>query len=153
VAGGPSQKENPRCIYAAPARLATRDARPRQLPTDTSHAAPTRECQSDPPSLPRDARHPTLATYSANPRRALTYCSMSDALRQMPLTQGIVRGARHALHTLSLTAHHRLPFQDALIAATAARQNVGVLHYDGHFDTLSKVLGFESRWVAAPGSL
>ena len=56
-------------------------------------------------------------------------------------------------HTLSLTAHHRLPFQDALIAATAARQNVGVLHYDGHFDTLSKVLGFESRWVAAPGSL
>ena len=76
-----------------------------------------------------------------------------DALRQMPLTQGIVRDARRALHTLSLTAHHRLPFQDALIAATAARQNVGVLHYDGHFDTLSKVLGFESRWVAAPGSL
>ena len=76
MAGGPSQKENPRNTYAA--RLcATRDARPRQLPTDTNHAAPTRECQSDPPSLLRDARHPTLATHSPNPRRALTFHSMS----------------------------------------------------------------------------
>ena len=35
---------------------ATRDARPRQLPTVPSHAVPTRECQSDPPSLPRAHR-------------------------------------------------------------------------------------------------
>lgn len=34
-----------------------------------------------------------------------------DALRQVPLTQGIVRDARRALHTLSVTNHHRLPFQ------------------------------------------
>jgi Transposase len=34
----------------------TRDARPRQLPTVTSHAVPTGECQSDPPSLPRTIR-------------------------------------------------------------------------------------------------
>jgi hypothetical protein len=57
--------------------LATRDARQRQLPADTSHAVPTRECQSDLPSLPRDARHPTLGALSANPRRALTFHSMS----------------------------------------------------------------------------
>jgi predicted nucleic acid-binding protein len=76
-----------------------------------------------------------------------------DALRQVPLTQGIVRDARRALHTLSAKASHRLPFQDALIAATAAHKNAGVLHYDGHFDTLCTVLDFESRWIAAPGSL
>jgi predicted nucleic acid-binding protein len=76
-----------------------------------------------------------------------------DALRQAPLTQGIVRDARRALHTLSATGQHRLPFQDVLIAATAAQKHAGVLHYDGHFDTLSKVLGFESRWAASPGSL
>src|SRR3990170_5022130 len=29
----------------------TRDLRPRQLPTVPSHAVPTGECQSDPPSL------------------------------------------------------------------------------------------------------
>jgi hypothetical protein len=37
-------------------RPVTRDARPRQLPTVTSHAVPTGECQSDPPSLPRTIR-------------------------------------------------------------------------------------------------
>ncbi len=76
-----------------------------------------------------------------------------DALWQAPLTQGIVRDARRALHDLSAKANHRLPFQDALIAASAAHKNMTVLHYDGHFDTLSKALGFESRWAAAPGSL
>jgi predicted nucleic acid-binding protein len=76
-----------------------------------------------------------------------------DALRQAPLTQGIVRDARRALHTLSARASHRLPFQDVLIAATAAHKNMTVLHYDGHFDTLSKALNFQSRWAAAPGSL
>ena len=34
----------------------TRDARPRQLRTVPSHAVPTGECQSDPPSLPRTIR-------------------------------------------------------------------------------------------------
>jgi predicted nucleic acid-binding protein len=76
-----------------------------------------------------------------------------DALRQVPLTQGIVRSARAALHTLSATNHHRLPFQDALIAASAAHKSWGVLHYDGDFDTLSNALAFESRWIAPPGSL
>jgi hypothetical protein len=34
----------------------TRDRRPRQLPTDASHAVPTGEYQSDPPSLLRTIR-------------------------------------------------------------------------------------------------
>jgi predicted nucleic acid-binding protein len=76
-----------------------------------------------------------------------------DALRQAPLTQGIVHDARRALHDLSAKANHRIPFQDALIAATATHKNMTVLHYDGHFDTLSKALGFDSRWIATPGSL
>jgi len=76
-----------------------------------------------------------------------------DALRQAPLTQGIVRDARRALHDLSAQANHRIPFQDALIAATAAHKHMTVLHYDGHFDILSKALDFQSRWAAAPGSL
>lgn len=76
-----------------------------------------------------------------------------DALRQALLTQGIVRTARQALHDLSAKASHRIPFQDALIAATAAHKNMTVLHYDGHYDLLGEVLGFEGRWAAAPGSL
>jgi hypothetical protein len=67
--GGRSLPEAEPSLHLCGARLrrATRDARPRQLPTDTSHAVPTRECQSDPPSLPRDARHPTPA-HTAPPR-------------------------------------------------------------------------------------
>ncbi len=76
-----------------------------------------------------------------------------DALRQAPLTQGIVREARRALHDLSAKASHRIPFQDALIAATAAHKNMTVLHYDGHYDLLSEVLGFKNRWAAEPNSL
>ncbi len=76
-----------------------------------------------------------------------------DALRQVPLTRAIVHEARAALHALSATSRHRLPFQDALIAASAAHKQWGVLHYDGHFDTLSEVLDFESRWIAPPKSL
>ena len=37
-------------------RPVTRDLRPRQLPTVPSHAVPTGECQSDPPSLLRTIR-------------------------------------------------------------------------------------------------
>ena len=47
--------ENPRSFYAAPHPV-TRVLRPRQLPTVPSHAVPTRECQSDPPSLLRTIR-------------------------------------------------------------------------------------------------
>ena len=75
--GAPTTRRTLAASMRHPPRPATRDARPRQLPTDTSHAVPTRECQSDPPSLPRDARHPTLATPSATARRALTFRSMS----------------------------------------------------------------------------
>jgi predicted nucleic acid-binding protein len=76
-----------------------------------------------------------------------------DALRQAPLSPAIMREAKRALHDLSGTANHRIPFQDALIAATAAQKNMTVLHYDGHYDLLSEVLGFESRWAAPPASL
>lgn len=40
-----------------------------------------------------------------------------------------------------------------LIAATAAHKNMTVLHYDGHYDLLSEVLGFKNRWAAEPNSL
>jgi predicted nucleic acid-binding protein len=76
-----------------------------------------------------------------------------DAVRQVPLTRGIVRDAERALHALSATNRHRMPFQDALIAASAAHHSLGVLHYDGHFNTLSEVLDFESRWITPPASL
>ena len=52
----PHPKEDPGSIYAAPTPVGDRDARASQLPTVPSHAVPTRECQSDPPSLSRAVR-------------------------------------------------------------------------------------------------
>lgn len=50
---------------------------------------------------------------------------------------------------------HRRPPIDYLIAATAHRHGLGVLHYDRDYDLIAEhsSLEFESRWVAEPGSL
>jgi predicted nucleic acid-binding protein len=50
-------------------------------------------------------------------------------------------------------AKRRIPAADYLIAAAAASQSAGVLHYDHHFDPLCRALGIESVWVAEPGSI
>ena len=50
----------------------TRDLRRRQLPTVSSHAVPTRECQSDPPSLPRTLRCSSHALTSRSPSSSPT---------------------------------------------------------------------------------
>jgi transposase len=70
--GGPSRP------LAAPA-AATRDPRPRQLPTVPKHAVPTGECQSDPPSLPRAIRCSTRQVTHPPEPDPLTFCSMSEA--------------------------------------------------------------------------
>lgn len=49
--------------------------------------------------------------------------------------------------------HHRaLSMADLLIAATAQRHDVTVLHYDGDFDMIAAITGQSTRWVAEPGS-
>jgi predicted nucleic acid-binding protein len=57
-------------------------------------------------------------------------------------------GASRELHS-----KRRIPAADYLIAAAAAERGAGVLHYDHHFDSLCRVLGIESVWVAEPGSV
>lgn len=71
---------------------------------------------------------------------------------QAPVTEGVGAAARAALRSLG-GASRRLPAADYLIAAAAAQRGFGVLHYDRHFDLLCEVLGIESVWIAARGSL
>jgi predicted nucleic acid-binding protein len=52
-----------------------------------------------------------------------------------------------------LRGERRIPAADYLIAAAASERGAGLLHYDHHFDTLCRVLGIESIWVAEPGSI
>ena len=50
----------------------------RQLPTVTSHAVPTGECQSDPPSLLRTLRCSRPRGQPSTEPHPLTFCSMSE---------------------------------------------------------------------------
>jgi predicted nucleic acid-binding protein len=64
------------------------------------------------------------------------------ALPQAPVTASVCAAALGAAR--ELRGGRRLPAADYLIAAAAAERGFGVLHLDGHYDTLASVLGFAS---------
>lgn len=64
------------------------------------------------------------------------------ALPQAPVTATVCAAALQA--SRDLAGSRRLPAADYLIAAAAAERGFGVLHLDGHYDTLAPILGFES---------
>jgi len=81
-----------------------------------------------------------------------------DRLQTLPVTVDASRAAVGALRDLSSKApasnpaYHRVKNIDALIAGTAWSRGFGVLHYDGHYERLASVLGFDEFWIAAPGA-
>lgn len=80
-----------------------------------------------------------------------------DALNHAPLTAKAAQSALTAQAELARAPgiSHRVKPVDLLIAAAAAAANVGVLHYDRDYDTISQntSLAFTSRWVAPRGSM
>lgn len=77
-------------------------------------------------------------------------------LRDIPITRGTFAASKRAVLGLSARGsdgHHRVPPQDAIIAACAAEHGCAVLHYDAHYDRLNEVLGFESIWAAPRGTI
>lgn len=47
--------------------------------------------------------------------------------------------------------HRALSLADLIIAATAERHSVSVLHYDGDYDMIAAVTGLTTQWVVPPG--
>ncbi|HWH12134.1 MAG TPA: PIN domain-containing protein [Solirubrobacteraceae bacterium] len=77
-------------------------------------------------------------------------------LRDIPITRGTLAAAKRAMVDLAAggsDGHHRVPPQDAIIAACAAESGCAVLHSDVHYDRLADVLGFESIWSAPRGTI
>lgn len=74
------------------------------------------------------------------------------ALRQAPVDRAVCEAALGASRELA-PDHRGIPAADYLIAAAAAARGFSVLHYDGHFDRLAPILGFESVWIARAGAL
>ena len=71
------------------------------------------------------------------------------------MNRGIEMRAVEAQSQLASTGHHRIPPADLLVAALADGHELGVLHYDHHYDLIVERsdLRFESVWLAEPGSL
>jgi predicted nucleic acid-binding protein len=62
--------------------------------------------------------------------------------------------AEEVLGELSLHGQHRgVSLPDLLIAAAAERTRLIVLHYDADYDTIAKVTGQVTEWVAPRGTL
>jgi len=64
------------------------------------------------------------------------------ALPQAPVTASVCAAALSA--SRALKGSRRLPAADYLIASAASERGFGVLHLDGHYDTLATVLGIPS---------
>lgn len=94
--------------------------------------------------------------YSARDAQELATLEAEQALlRDVPVAVSAQRAAIGALRDLAAdgAGQHRVPIADTLIAAAAQEAGVDVLHYDHHYDRLSRALGFASVWIAPPGSL
>ena len=91
-------------------------------------------------------------------RAASTFDELAEELsawRTAPLTASVVRAAEQAMGALAhrSAGAHRLPIVDYLLAAAAEETGSAVLHYDRDYDTLARVMTFNSVWLAPPGSL
>lgn len=68
--------------------------------------------------------------------------ALAELPRRAPVTEAVSAAALGAARELG--GSRRLPAADYLIAAAASERGFGVLHDDGHFDALARVLAFES---------
>lgn len=75
------------------------------------------------------------------------------AYRHVEMDEGIFQRAIEVQGMLALQNLHRVPIPDLLIAATAERHDLIVLHYDKDFDLIAEATGQPAEWVVERGSL
>jgi predicted nucleic acid-binding protein len=80
---------------------------------------------------------------------------MLEGLREVPVDRGVQRSVLGAMRELAAGGSHgahRFPLADLTVAVAAQAAGLAVLHYDGHFDELGRLLGVDSHWIADPAS-
>ena len=78
---------------------------------------------------------------------------LRDGFESLPMPDEIWRRALHVQEELARTSAHRgAALPDLLIAATAERHGVTVLHYDRDYDLIASVTGQPMRWIAPRGT-
>jgi predicted nucleic acid-binding protein len=93
--------------------------------------------------------------YSATSRS--TYRALSEALRGMPRTPIDDSCVNRALEVQAMLAersqHRAVPLPDLLVAASAERAELAVLHYDADFERIAKLTGQRTQWIVPRGSV
>jgi len=75
------------------------------------------------------------------------------AFEYFPMTDEIAQRAVEVQGLLAQRAQHRsVSIPDLLVAATAERYGLTVLHYDGDYNRIATVTGQAAEWVVPPGT-
>jgi predicted nucleic acid-binding protein len=75
------------------------------------------------------------------------------AFEYFPMTDEIAQRAVEVQGLLAQRAQHRsVSIRDLLVAATAERYGLTVLHYDGDCDRIATVTDQAAEWVVPPGT-
>jgi predicted nucleic acid-binding protein len=75
------------------------------------------------------------------------------AFEYFPMTDEIAQRAVEVQGLLAQRAQHRsVSIPDLLIAATAERYGLTVLHYDGDYDRIAALTGQAAEWIVPPGT-
>jgi predicted nucleic acid-binding protein len=75
------------------------------------------------------------------------------AFEYFPMTDEIARRAIEVQGLLAQRGQHRsVSVPDLLIAATAERYGLTVLHYDGDYDRIAVITGKKAEWIVPRGT-
>ncbi len=87
-----------------------------------------------------------------NPRHADDVREWFLGFERLPISDDVFSRAEDVQSSLIDTSEHRtVKLPDLLIAATAERHRVTVLHYDKDFDRIAEVTGQPTEWVVPAG--
>ncbi|MBW5481491.1 PIN domain nuclease [Streptomyces bambusae] len=80
--------------------------------------------------------------------------TLAELFNWTPIHDSVFRRAQKVQRLLTDRGEHRSAGPvDLLVAATAELSGLTVLHYDSDFETVARVTGQATAWVAPPGSL
>jgi predicted nucleic acid-binding protein len=75
------------------------------------------------------------------------------AFEYFPMTDEVAQRAVEVQGLLAQRSEHRsVSIPDVLIAATAERYGLTVLHYDGDYERIAAITGQAAEWVVSPGT-
>jgi predicted nucleic acid-binding protein len=85
------------------------------------------------------------------------YRATAESLRGMPRVEVDESAIERALEVQAELAdrsqHRAVPLPDLLVAASAERAGLAVLHYDADFERIAKVTGQRMQWIVPRGSV